>query len=120
MARLLTSGLLALAMIKLAACATSEHNVAKAEREAAIARWVDCLDREMTRVNGLLEADSAAALEAGLPSVDQRCEGHRRDVIDSFPSHQRQQVGRLLDERRQRRVVGQMQNIAFEPFPSLH
>ena len=83
-------------------CATTgaadeEHR----RREAAIARWSRCVERH----GDALETGVAGrAPEATSARVARGCEGHRRDVVVTFPEHMERRVGRLLDERAARRL----------------
>ena len=84
---LLAAGALVLA----GGCATrDEPTPAQRERQrAAVERYDRCLERRVSHL---------AAAELGARRIAD-CEGHRRDVLKTYPAHREAQVARLLDER---------------------
>ena len=61
-----------------------------ATRQAAIARWNRCIERETTTRALVLDA---------YREVDAGCEGHRRDVLKLFPPHMEKRIERMLEQR---------------------
>ena len=60
-------------------------------RQEAVARWSRCLERFIKVYNGSVQ-------EIGQHANDY-CEGHRRDVVATYPAHLANQIDSLLSER---------------------
>lgn len=79
----------ALALTLLGGC-TSVPTVDKGIRQATIERWMRCVERQAHGVPMNSRARS---------SIEQGCEGHRRDVVHAFPPYMKQRLDRMLDEQ---------------------
>ena len=74
---------------QLMACATIDTKSQKAElQKDAVNRWHACLDRHISPPQS--EAVSYRTV------INDRCDGHKRDVIASFPLHLEAQVEEIL------------------------
>jgi len=62
-------------------------------RQAAIERWIRCVEREAHGVP--MNADARQSIKRG-------CAGHRRDVVLAFPPYMKQRLNRMLDDRESR------------------
>lgn len=98
----------ALALVLGGGCATTPDTDERARRHAAIARWDACVERELVAL-GEAGGDPAR--------VERRCEGHRRDVLDAFPTHLGARVERLMEARRARLVEARIDAIEARPAP---
>jgi len=87
------SGLLVLAvyLILASGCAIKPAAPDRVSQRAALERWSQCLERFGTQYAGSLHAIRDTARSA--------CDGHRRDVLATFPAHLENQVDTILSER---------------------
>ena len=83
--------LCASALLAPAGCATNESlaETRQAEQRLALERFDRCIDRQLPH----LASAGLGARRAG------GCDGHRRDVLKTYPAHREAHVARMLDER---------------------
>lgn len=62
-------------------------------RQAVIDRWSRCIERQASAVPMNVDAQS---------TIEEGCEGHRRDVVHAFPPHLKRRLERTLDDREAR------------------
>jgi len=81
-------------------CANTGEPLPSAEslQRAALSRWQNCLDRELGHPDGLSSLSATKHLM-------NRCDGHRRDVLLSFPASMERQLDEALRERAQRMAL---------------
>jgi len=65
---------------------------AEQQQQEALVRWERCLDREAT-------SPSAPNLIATSDLMMTSCEGHRRDVLMTFPASMERQLNQVLIQR---------------------
>lgn len=78
-------------LILLAACSVKPIEPDRSSQRAALMRWSQCLERFGDRYQ-----KSVGALITSAQSI---CEGHRRDILATFPEHQENQVNTILSEK---------------------
>lgn len=105
-----TLSLVTLVLAASGACAVTPSADESARRRAAIVRWDACIERELTAL-GEAGADPAR--------VGRRCEGHRRDVLDTFPVHLAPRVERMMDARAARRLGSGIDGIGERLFEAV-
>ncbi len=70
------------------------------QQSAAVERWHGCLDRH-TPVE-------TASMVLALRTLAHSCDGHKRDVIATFPRHMEQQINTTLNGAVRSRIVNTM------------
>lgn len=75
----------------LSACSLGQERIDSHEQDAAVARWKACVARAQSRQDLLSIARNSHRIET-------RCEGHRRDVLASYPEHMQNQVETILSQ----------------------
>lgn len=85
-------------MIIVSSCATQSQYEQESVQQAAIARWSRCIDRY-----ALATGTSGTSFH----TVNLTCDGHKRDVLLSFPAHLEDKIEQLLTERTLRRTAAQ-------------
>lgn len=97
-----------LSLVLLTGCATTQSgNTELEDQQLAMQRWNDCIDRNTQSQN--LTAVKISQL------LNHSCEGHKRDVIDSFPPHMSKQIDQLLVSRLYKLLTDQNDLTALEP-----
>ncbi|MEE9334850.1 MAG: hypothetical protein V3U65_12255 [Granulosicoccaceae bacterium] len=83
----------------LGACASTQNqsNI-RIEQKAALQRWDNCVD---------LQTEFGSASEA-LLRVNLYCEGHKRDLIATYPAHLENEVSKVLTQRTQKLAAEQL------------
>lgn len=76
------------------------HNHPSTEqvRQEALARWQRCIDSAASQ-------PLSTAIRITSDMLDERCEGHRRDVLMAFPVSQEHQLDLLLRQRAHERIL---------------
>ncbi len=83
----------------LGACAsTQSQSNQKLEQNAALQRWVNCVDRQ---------TDVGSSSDA-LLRINLYCEGHKRDLLAVYPAHLEDQISNVLTQRAQKLAVQQV------------
>ncbi|NND91174.1 MAG: hypothetical protein HKN42_09945 [Granulosicoccus sp.] len=82
---------LAAGMSLVGACSTTGKAPRQAEQSAAVARWNLCIERFSDVYDGSRQTMG--------PRANAYCEGHRRDVVSTFPRHLENQIDTLLSQR---------------------
>lgn len=78
-----------LAALVLAGCSTVEPKPNSIDvQRSAMQRWNDCLERNTS-------APTLTAMRIA-QVLNHRCEGHKRDVVASFPQHMATQIDQML------------------------
>ncbi|MFK7855330.1 MAG: hypothetical protein AB8B79_14500 [Granulosicoccus sp.] len=75
----------------LGACSVKPIESDRSSQRAALTRWSQCLERF-----GDQYQKSVSSLISSTKSI---CDGHRRDVLATFPEHQENQVNTILSEK---------------------
>jgi hypothetical protein len=91
------------ALIIVSSCATRSQYEQETEQRAAIARWSQCIDRYSL---------ATGTSETSFHAFNHSCDGHKRDVLLSFPAHLEDRLEKLLTERALRRTAAQQTDSA--------
>ena len=73
------------------------------QQQKALTRWQNCLNRISNQA-------SDRPIEAASDLITDACEGHRRDVLLTFPASMERQLDALLMERGLRAAIVQIDN----------
>ncbi|MEE9322629.1 MAG: hypothetical protein V3U76_19465 [Granulosicoccus sp.] len=94
----LTSIVALTALMIVSGCVTQSRFDQKSLQQAAIVRWSQCIDRH-TQETGV----SATSID----TVNRSCDGHKRDVLLSFPPHLESRIEQILTQRTLHRTAVQ-------------
>jgi len=84
-------------------CASMSNNSSaiQAQQQEALARWHNCVKQASSKASG-------EPVEAAADIISNTCEGHRRDVLLSFPESMERELDALLMVRGIRAAALQM------------
>lgn len=92
--------MVALTAALVAGCATTQSGETELEEQRqALQRWNDCIERHSHQ-------ESMTAVKIS-QLLEHSCEGHKRDVIETFPPHMAKQIDQLLISRLQQMLAEQ-------------
>jgi len=93
-----------LSSVLISACGTASLSYDQDQQRSALQRWSQCIDRQT----------QAVAIKVGdtLHSEKDECQGHKRDVLESFPPHLGSRVEQMLSERRQERTAEKLMDVS--------
>ena len=86
------------------ACGTASLSYDQGLQHAALTRWSQCIDRQTHA--------SAVKVVDALETQGDNCQGHKRDVVESFPPHLAPRVDEMLKERRQQRAASRLLEVS--------
>ena len=80
----------------LSACATTPQSAQQAaeHQTAVIDRWHRCLDNSFERLS-----NTGASIEGQIETTKVVCQGHREDVLASFPRHMEKALDNVMAEQ---------------------
>jgi len=102
--RLLFGIVAALALTTLSACVLAPSEEQLEKQQAAIDRWDRCTTEHATHASG--------SLLIAMSNIEHLCDGHRRDVLATFPPHLEKRLNTMLVDRTRQMVVTQLANSA--------
>ena len=98
------SGLL-LALATISGCASTGESPAVDHRSEILARWSQCVDQRAKDYDG--------APHKALNYVFNRCDGHKRDVLASYPRHLENRLDQMLKDKTRARTLTYLVETTF-------
>lgn len=88
------------------ACGTSSLSYDQGLQRAALSRWSQCIDRQTPSTATAIKVVDA------LETQKDNCQGHKRDVVETYPPHLGSRVEQMLQERRQQRATARLLDVS--------
>jgi len=101
------SGLL-LVLTSISGCTTMNTN--DGERDEALVRWSQCVDKRTQ--------DYTGTPGRTMDYVSSSCDGHKRDVIATYPRHLERRLDRKLIEKTRAKTLNHMVATTYSEFAS--